>query len=93
MIDRAKLDPELHEWAAEMTRIGGDGVRRAQEEARRQGVPCVYSINGVLHWELPDGSLTTEDPWDGKNTPPQSPGSDSPGPASPGASSADGPGA
>ncbi|WP_146397568.1 hypothetical protein [Pseudobythopirellula maris] len=45
-----------------MTRIGAAGARRAQEESRRAGVPCVYSINGVLHWELPDGSLTTTDP-------------------------------
>ncbi len=70
MIARPKLDAEHYEWAAEMTRIGSEGVRRAQEEARAAGVPCVYSINGILHWELPDGSLTTEDPWHGKNTPP-----------------------
>lgn len=71
MIDRAKLDPELHEWAAQMTRIGSAGVRRAQEESRRAGVPNVYSINDVLHWELPDGTLTPEDPWHGKTTPPE----------------------
>ena len=69
MIARSKLDAEFYEWAADMTRIGNDGVRRAQEEARRAGVPCVYSINGVLHWELPDGSLTTVDPWQGKSEP------------------------
>ena len=70
MIARPKLDAEFYEWAADMTRIGNDGVRRAQAEARRAGVPCVYSINGVLNWELPDGSLTTVDPWQGKTTPP-----------------------
>jgi len=26
------------------------------------GVPISYEINGVMHWELPDGTLTTEDP-------------------------------
>ena len=65
-----QLSAELYEWAADMTRIGSDGVRRAQEEARCAGLPCVDSINGVLHWELPDGSLTTVDPWQGKTTPP-----------------------
>ncbi|QDV72349.1 hypothetical protein [Botrimarina mediterranea] len=64
---RPKLTAEFYEWAADMTRIGNDGVRRA-------GVPYVYSINGVLHWELPDGSLTTVDPWQGKTTPPDDAG-------------------
>jgi hypothetical protein len=27
-------------------------------------VPNVYEINGILHYERPDGSLTTEDPYD-----------------------------
>lgn len=74
MIARPKLDSEFYEWASEMTRIGAEGVRKAQEETRAAGVPCVYSINGILHWELPDGSLTTEDPWHGKNTPPETNG-------------------
>jgi hypothetical protein len=46
-----------------LIRIGREGVREAQEESRRLGVPNVYSINGVLHWELTDGTLTTEDPY------------------------------
>ena len=45
-----------------MTRIFGEAVREVQEENRRLGVPNVYTINGVIHYELPDGSLTTEDP-------------------------------
>ncbi|TWU00074.1 hypothetical protein Pla108_10180 [Botrimarina colliarenosi] len=64
------LSLAAHEFAAEVEEMAANGVRRAQEESRRAGVPCVYSINGVLHWELPDGSLSTEDPWRGKNTPP-----------------------
>lgn len=46
--------------------MGVEGVRQAQEQSRKAGVPLVYSINGILHWELPDGSLTTEDPWNEK---------------------------
>lgn len=71
MADRPRLSADFYEWASEMTRIGSEGVRKAQEDARAAGVPCVYSINGILHWELPDGSLTTEDPWRGKDTPPE----------------------
>lgn len=46
-----------------MTRIFGEAVREVQDENRRLGVPNVYTINGVIHYELPDGTLTTEDPW------------------------------
>jgi len=60
-----------YRFAAEVRQMGAVGVRKAQEDSRRAGVPLVYSINGILHWELPDGSLTTEDPWKGKTTPPE----------------------
>ncbi|TWT77013.1 hypothetical protein Pla123a_24400 [Posidoniimonas polymericola] len=50
-------------FAAEVREYGAEGVRKAQADAREAGVPLVYSINGILHWELPDGSLTTADPW------------------------------
>lgn len=58
-------------FAAEVREFGAEGVRRAQADARQAGVPLVYSINGILHWELPDGSLTTEDPWQGDQQPPK----------------------
>jgi len=48
---------------AEFTRIGQEAVHDAQEESRRLGVPNVYCINGILHYELPSGELTTEDPY------------------------------
>ena len=59
----AKISAEGYARAAEMTRIFGEAVREAQEESRRLGVPNVYTINGVIHYELPDGTLTTEDPY------------------------------
>ena len=47
----------------ELTRIGNCGVRAAQEENRRLGIPNVYSTNGVLYWELPSGELSRTDPF------------------------------
>lgn len=44
-----------------MARIFGEAVREVQDENRRLGVPNVYTINGVIHYELPDGTLTTEE--------------------------------
>jgi hypothetical protein len=58
-----EISAEGYARAAEMTRIFGDAVREVQEENRRLGVPNVYTINGVIHYELPDGTLTTEDPY------------------------------
>lgn len=43
-------------------RIGRQATLKAQEESRQMGVPNVYSIDGQLYYELPDGELTTEDP-------------------------------
>lgn len=45
-----------------MTRIASMAVRAAQEENRRKGIPNVYSINGTMVWQLPDGTVTMERP-------------------------------
>lgn len=58
-----EISAEGYARAAEMTRIFGEAVREVQEENRRLGVSDVYTINGVIHYELPDDSLTTEDPY------------------------------
>jgi len=57
------LDSTRLAGVAEIVRIGRSAVRKAQEESRRRGVPNVYSINGLLHYELPSGELTRTDPY------------------------------
>ena len=47
----------------EWLRIGSAAVAKAQEESRRLGVPNVYSINGRLYYELPNGELSLTDPY------------------------------
>ncbi len=59
-----KLSREAYERAQEIRRIGNRAVRKAQEESRRLGVPNVYSKGGTIYYERPDGSLTTEDPYE-----------------------------
>jgi hypothetical protein len=54
---------ETYEKIQELIRIGNRGVRKAQEENRRLGIPNVYSINGILYYELPNGELSREDPY------------------------------
>ncbi len=63
MNEKLALSPETYRQAAEFQRIGNRAVRRAQEESRLMNVPNVYSHNGTLFYELPDGSLSTEDPF------------------------------
>ena len=70
------LSPEIYREHAEFTRIGNDAVRAAREENRRLGIPNVFSLNGRLCWELPDGEITFEDP-DAKKVP--AAGCESPG--------------
>jgi len=54
---------EVYEKVQELTRIGKSAVRAAQEENRRLGIPNVYSINGILYYELPSGELSRTDPY------------------------------
>lgn len=60
-----KLSLEIHERARELLRIGNRAVKRAQEENRKKGIPNVYDIKGHRYYELPNGELTTKDPYDG----------------------------
>ena len=57
------LSIETYREAIEIQRIGRRAVRKAQEESRKLRVPNVYSYNGTLYYELPDGRLTREDPY------------------------------
>ncbi len=59
----SEIGLDTYRRADEVIRIGKWAVRRAQEESRRLGVPNVYSINGVLYYELPNGELSRDDPY------------------------------
>lgn len=50
--------------AAELMRIMNAGVHHAQQRNRELGIANVYSINGILYYELPDGTLSRTDPDD-----------------------------
>ncbi len=42
--------------------IGNDAVREAQRKNLENGIPNVYSKNGVLYFQLPDGTITMDNP-------------------------------
>ena len=53
-----------------MLQVYHDAVRKAQAESRAMGVANVYSINGQLYYELPDGEITRTQPEAFKRTQP-----------------------
>ena len=57
------MKKEIYEISVKIARIGNVAVRKAEEENRSLGVPNVYSINGKLCFELPDGRITMENPF------------------------------
>jgi hypothetical protein len=58
------LPIEIYRSAAELQRIGNRAVHEAQEESRRLGVPNVYSLNGKIYYELPNGEITDKSPFE-----------------------------
>jgi len=38
--------------------IGNDAVREAQRKSLENGIPNSYSKNGILYFQLPDGTIT-----------------------------------
>jgi len=63
MSEEGTLDASTYIRVDELLRIGSIAVARAQEESRKNGVPNVYSINGILYYELPNGELSRSDPY------------------------------
>lgn len=58
-----KIADDVIRRGQEMQKIGNRAVRKAQEENRRLGLPNVYSQNGKIFYELPDGTITNDSPW------------------------------
>ena len=53
---------EIYKSASEMVRIGNKAVREAQNRLRAKGLPIVFSRNGRIFYELPDGQITEQKP-------------------------------
>ncbi len=67
--DVAQMDipTEVLRETIELKQIGTRSAREAQAENRRLGIPNAYSRNGTLYFELPDGTITQEDPYVGED--------------------------
>ncbi len=58
-----EMSPRSRRKLDDILRIGRKAAYNAQCESRRLGVPNVYSINGHIYYELPNGQLSLEDPY------------------------------
>jgi len=52
----------MSELSIEMQRIGNIAVKEAQRKSLENGVANVYSKNGQIYFQLPDGTITQEMP-------------------------------
>ncbi len=52
---------------SEIQKIANDAVREAQKKSLENGVANVYSKNGVIYFQLPDGTITMENPYEKKD--------------------------
>ena len=58
-----ELSLETYKQSRKFQQICNRAAKRAQEKNRKKGIPNVYDINGHRYYELPNGELTTEDPY------------------------------
>lgn len=61
MKQKAKLKQETYERVLEFERIGNRAVRQAQDENHRLGLPNIYSRDGKIIYEMPDGEIIVKE--------------------------------
>jgi hypothetical protein len=44
--------------------IANNAVRQAQRRSLEKDIPNVYSKNGVIYFQLPDGTITMDNPFE-----------------------------
>ena len=57
---KPNLSRETYEQTMEIIRIGNRAVRQAQEENHRLGLPNIYSRNGKIIYEMPNGEIVVK---------------------------------
>jgi len=52
----------MSDIAKEILKIASKAVKKAQQKSLDNGVANVYSKNGQIYFQLPDGTITQEQP-------------------------------
>ena len=58
------MSVEDYKFVDTITKLGNRAVKKAIQRNKELGVPNVYSINGTIIYELPDGTITKEYDWE-----------------------------
>jgi hypothetical protein len=51
-------------WREDVRQIGNMAVKEAQRFNREHDIPNVFCQDGVMYYQMSDGSLTTENPFE-----------------------------
>ena len=60
---KERFKTETYELTLKIARIGSRALREAHEENHRQGLPNIFTRNKKLYFEMPDGTITTDNPF------------------------------
>lgn len=56
-------DLEVFQLGFEIEKIGNEAIETVKRENKKMGIPLVFSRNGEIFYELPDGSITKKSPF------------------------------
>lgn len=57
-------DIEIYKSSAFHNKITAMAMQAEKEKNKKLGIPSAFMHNGKIHYELPDGTITTESPWE-----------------------------
>ena len=60
---KKKFKTETYELTLKIARIGSRALREAHEENHRLSLPNIFTRNKNLYFEMPDGTITTDNPF------------------------------
>ena len=55
-------DLATYQMASRFTNLFNKAIQEVREDNKKQGLPNVFSRNGQIFYELPDGEITSESP-------------------------------
>ena len=58
-----KFKAETYGLTLTIARIGSRAIREAHKENHRLGLPNIFTRNEKLYFEMPDGTITTDNPF------------------------------
>ena len=60
---KKRFKAETYELTLKIARIGSRALREAHKENHRQSLPNIFTRNKNLYFEMPDGTITTDNPF------------------------------